>query len=686
MNPSPARRLAWSLWALAIALGVVASVFLVLGWRTPLPAGTFGFRGFTLIFVVVFPTVGAVVASRRPGNPIGWMFLAVGVLSAVQELAQDYAVYAVLTEPGALPGGTVAAWVPAWIWVPATSLVAVFLFPIFPTGALPSRRWRVVPVIGAVGVIVASAGLALTRGPLENFSVLENPFGVLDVSGTPALVYLLGLPLYTAAALAGASSLVVRYRRAGGDERQQLKWLASSGLLVAVTLSLSFLTVGVGAQRGPQESPTSDALETLVILSFATVPVAVGIAILKHRLWDIDVVISKAVAVGLLAAFITLVYVGIVVGVGAAIGSRGNVLLSGVAAAVVAVAFQPVRRRAQRLANRLVYGERATPYEVLAEFSARLAGSYSLDDVLPRMARVLAEGTGAARVTIWLRTADAHRPAVTWPAGADPAPLDPAFEVRHQGELLGAISVAMPPNEPLTPTQEDLIRDVAAQAGLVLRNVRLIEDLRASRQRLVAAQDEERRRIERNIHDGAQQQLVALAVKARLADSLVGGDDERAHEILAELREEMGRALDDLRDLARGIYPPLLADEGLASALQAQARKAPVAVTVDADAVGRYPPEVEAAVYFCVLEALQNAAKYAPGSRVIVRLWPEDRELRFAVEDDGPGFDPNSTPLGAGLRNMADRLDALGGSLEIRSATGSGTVVEGRIPVRGDGG
>ena len=189
-----------------------------------------------------------------------------------------------------------------------------------------------------------------------------------------------------------------------------------------------------------------------------------------------------------------------------------------------------------------------------------------------------------------------------------------AIEVRHQDEVLGALSVRMPANDPMDPAKERLIRDLAAQAGLVLRNAALIDDLKASRVRLVAAQNEERRRIERNIHDGAQQQLVALAVKLRLADTLVGWDEARAHAMLAELQTETNQALEDLRDLARGIYPPLLADKGLGAALESQARKASVPVTVDVDGIGRYPQEAEAAVYFSCLEALQNVAKYADAS------------------------------------------------------------------------
>jgi signal transduction histidine kinase len=255
-----------------------------------------------------------------------------------------------------------------------------------------------------------------------------------------------------------------------------------------------------------------------------------------------------------------------------------------------------------------------------------------------------------------------------------------AADIRHDGELLGALTLTKPPNEPLTPAEEKLVSDLAAQAGLILLNFRLIEDLRASRQRLVAAQDEERRRLERNLHDGAQQQLVALAVQLRLARSLASRDPEKADSVLDGLEEAIGSALEELRDLARGIYPPLLADQGLVAALTAHVRRVSVPVAVQADAIGRFPQEVEAAVYFCVLEGLQNVSKYAAASHATVRVQQDEEGLSFAVMDDGRGFDATRTPHGMGLQNMEDRLAALGGALHVRSRPGEGTTIEGWIP------
>ena len=337
---------------------------------------------------------------------------------------------------------------------------------------------------------------------------------------------------------------------------------------------------------------------------------------------------------------------------------------------------------------------------MLAEFSERVRETYADDDVLQDMARVVGEGIGAEHTEVWVRIESQLRIGAFWPTGASrewgalpadgtmpPIPgADAAFPIEHNGELLGAISVAAPPNDPLDQARTRLVGDLAAQAGLVLRNFRLgaelrarLEDLQAAQKRLVAAQDQERRRIERNIHDGAQQQLVALTVKAGLTRRLLERDPARATEMLTQIEEETRRALDDLRSLARGIYPPLLADQGLLAALEAHGRRAPLPVRVDGDGVMRYPSEVETAVYFSCLEALQNVAKYAEASGADVRLAWSDGFLTFEITDDGRGFDHGKTTLGTGLQGISDRLAAVGGTVDVRSAPGAGTTVAGSI-------
>jgi signal transduction histidine kinase len=260
--------------------------------------------------------------------------------------------------------------------------------------------------------------------------------------------------------------------------------------------------------------------------------------------------------------------------------------------------------------------------------------------------------------------------------------------VDHQGELLGALSVVKRRGESLTPLEMKLIDDLAHQAGLVLKNVGLtdelmqrLEELRTSRQRLVHAQDEERRRLERNLHDGAQQHLVAFKVKLGLAQTLAQRDPEKARDTVRQLKADADEALETLRDLARGIYPPLLADKGLKAALESQARKATVPVVVDADGVARYPQDIEAAIYFCCLEAMQNTQKYGRAALITISIRSSEGALSFDVTDDGCGFDMDSTSRGAGLNNMEDRLDALGGSLTVSSQPGRGTRLAGALPI-----
>jgi signal transduction histidine kinase len=311
------------------------------------------------------------------------------------------------------------------------------------------------------------------------------------------------------------------------------------------------------------------------------------------------------------------------------------------------------------------------------------------------MAQIVAAGTGAKTVVVWLRVGDELHPEAASDGNPREGPLpvggqvlpplpdsDISVPVVHQGELLGAITITMPKDEPLRPAGQQLVTDVASQAGLALANAGLIEDLRASRQRLVTAQDEARRRLERNIHDGAQQDLVALAIKLQLAETTLAADPAQNGPVFGDLRADAAGALETLRDLARGIYPPLLADLGLAAALNAQAGKSPLPVAVDADRIGRFGQDTEAAVYFCCLEALQNTAKYAHATQARICLHAHNKTLRFTVSDDGTGYDAHHTPMGSGQRNMADRLAALGGQLEIRSAPSQGTTITGLLPIR----
>ena len=642
---------------------------------------------------VAFGPIGALIVRRR-GNAVGWALLGVGGGLAISMVTLQYGIAAAT--------GTIAF--PAWQWVTLVSFwtwlltagAAALLLLLFPTGTVPGPRWRVVlwaVVIGTVGSALFGIVNPVAMNASESAAVsFQNPAGIERFGGAiSALVAIFGV-LAIVGGLLCIASLVVRYRRASQDDRERIKWLA----YVAVA-GIVFLLVGelVSSAAGCADSCGNIVFAIFFAGISIGIPAAVGAAILRHGLYDIDVVIRKTIIVAAIAVVFVLIYALVVGGIGALVQSSSNTALSFVAAAIVAVLFQPLLARARRFADRVVYGKRATPYEVLAEFSGVMAGMRSSEVVLDEMARVVGEGAGATTAEVWLRLERELHLAAVWPeplprpapvlplTGRElpPIPAEVVVPVVQQDELLGALTLSMPPSEPATDATRTLLADLGSQAGLVLRNVRLIEELRASRKRLVTAQDEERRRLERNIHDGAQQQLVALSLRLRLAAGTVDSDPAATKRALADLSTATQEALDDLRDLARGIYPPLLADRGLAAALESQAKKSPIDVRVSSDGTGRYVQEIEAAVYFCSLEAMQNVAKYANARSAEVSLSQEDGVLSFAVTDDGAGFDPNETGYGTGLQGMADRLSALGGSLEVTSAPGHGTTVTGHLPV-----
>ena len=413
---------------------------------------------------------------------------------------------------------------------------------------------------------------------------------------------------------------------------------------------------------------------------------------------------------------------------------RAVLAVSTVAAAVAALLYQPARRRLEESAERLLPVERPPSGDVLTAFGSRLSRAVPLDALLLELAEALRHGFQLEAAEVWTgsggaleRTTSAPdrgwaslslnaaeesviaRAGVSGPAWLDVwlPPLSEGREDRplrvapmaQAGELLGLLVVERAPgHEPFGERDERILAELAQQVGLALRNVRLdsqlqasldeirrqTEQLRASRARVVSVGDAERRRIERDLHDGAQQQLVALSVNLRLAQELAGSDPAEATILLEQLGTDVEAALEELRELAHGIYPPFLAERGLAEALSVVAARAPLRTRLEATGIGRYPPEVEATVYFCCLEALQNAGKHAgEAASATIRVREGEGGLLFEVADDGAGFDPAAEMHGAGLANMTDRLGAIGGSLRIESSPGEGARIAGAIPVGG---
>jgi signal transduction histidine kinase len=679
-------RLAWGGVGLAYLL-IAGAIGLAISngpaFRDPQLVGSFA-------QAVIPPTaiafVGGLIASRLPGNRIGWILLAAAVVNGLSALVSQYLVHTLLVVPGSLPG---VEWV-AWVGSLLNSLVypgaVVLIMLYFPDGRLSSPRWRwliwavlaMTVLNNVVGIIdplpIQSPGVPPVHNPtgLAMFKGLESgPIGWLSFLGIIPLVLL------------GVAALVLRLRRARGETKQQIRWVVYAlgvAIILNVLLTLSTLVLPASAQGRVIGNLVSNLL---IIGGFGVaLPAAIGVAILRYRLYDIDIVINRTVVFGALAAFITAVYVGIVVGIGSLVGSQAqpNLALSIVATAVVAVAFQPVRERVQRLANRLVYGKRATPYEVMADFSERMSETLAPDEVLPRMAEAAARGVAAEAARVAVQFPDGSQRSVWWPREHPEATLQHRVAVNYHDQPVGEIAVAKSAGAATTAAESKLLQDLAAQAGLVLHNLRLTAELqtrlaelsaqadaiRASRQRLVTAATAERQRLEETIRQGAEQELAALAEKLAAVGPVLDADPQQACAALESLTGDIQSTLDALRSLAHGIYPPLLRDQGLVSALRAQTARSSVPVEMVLDSVGRYPAEIEAAVYFACLESLRHAAGT---SRVTVTSG--NGALHFAVT--APGFGPDA------IQAIEDRVEAVGGTLEqwVDGITGS-------IPVRAE--
>jgi signal transduction histidine kinase len=656
MSSQAVRRLGVASFAVTMALLVGGEVLNALA---PRPTLSEFLRFYPVAFA--FAIVGALLVARRPDNRVAWLVSAIGVLYAIYDASHSYGKFD--------PSATWAVALDSWGWFPSEMLTLGVLPLVFPTGKLRSARWRPALWLAAAGIAAAAVVGFSGWSPSGPGASAARLLGGLFAFAQLAFLVCLILAL---------SSVVVRYRPAGSEERQQLKWFIDAVLLVILFLLGAQVVGRVIFHISPFDVPVVDAL---IHLSFVAIPVAIGVAILKYRLYDIDLVINKTILFAAMAAFITAVYVAVVVGLGALVGAAGkpNLALSILATALVAIAFEPVRERVQRVANRLVYGRRATPYEVMADFGERMAHAVSIADVLPRMAEAAGHGVGAVRTRVRSLLNDGSQRVVDWPAPAADANDARIFPISHGGQMVGDIAVSKPTGEPLTPAELTLLSDLAGQAGLALHNARLAielqarldqistqaEELRASRQRIVSAQDEERRRLEGTIREGTERELAAMEQQLTLAEQTIDRDHEATTRLLESLIVTANRTLEELRDLARGLYPPLLRDQGLVPALRAQARRLDERIRVEGEGIGRFPAEVEAAVYFCCVEALRTGPTSAT-----IRLAAHDGELEFSI-------DMPMHHLDGRFQDMEDRIAALGGSLR-----NSPNQLTGRIPVR----
>ena len=656
----------------------------------------------TIVLPLTMAVAGAFVIVRVPRNPIGWLLLSVALIVGVEALASAVVFRSLVTHEYPHVVGVWAEWLLNWLGALIfPSGLAAVAFLLLPTGRLPSPKWRPLLALAVVITTATVVGDVVAPGNMQNSSGVPPAANPTALHGWPILsssefvtwMWNIGLVFV----LVAASAPFLRARRADLEERSQLKVIAIP--IVVTSIIYAAVALGPGGVGTPGDG---GAGFVIVILGYGLAfPFAIFVAVIKYRLYDVDVAINRAVTYALIAGTIVGLYVIVAVGVGSVLDSRSNIWLSLLATTVIAVLFPSIRTWAQRLANHAVYGSRATPYEELSKLSEKAAEAFPVENALVEMARIVAFAVPGRGACVWLRTELELTPAATWPEeGPRPGPvaLDEVGSAMatggelvpvHRGsELVGALSVVTTSTRPLAPIERRLLAQLASRAGLILENAglnnnlrRTLEEVRASRQRLVRAEDQARRRIERDLHDGAQQHLLALAVLLGRAEAVANDSVVSSIETVRGLRQELERAIDSLRELAHGVYPPLLADRGLLAALSAHARRSVIPITVTGDGVARYERNVESAIYFCVLEAVQNSVKHSGANHVEVSLHGAGVSLTFTVTDNGVGFDSReSCAKGLGLVGMNDRVVAEGGTLIVESSPGHGTRVTGHFP------
>jgi two-component system NarL family sensor kinase len=663
---------AWGLAAATFASQVV--VVWIIAWHAaelpdhvvahlPIAAGSG-------LLVTMFPVLGAVILRRQPRHPVGWVMTGVAASAILDAAARAYAIDGLYLRPDGLPGTDWAAWFADWNWLPAVMTLLFFAPLLFPDGHLPTPRWRPVARAGAAWIVLMAIGYALAPGELVDFPEVEKAVQV--PAALPFAALMLLAPVALAVALA---AVVVRRVHAVGDEREQLRWLIAALGVVVVgwTCSIVIGTVGAGSWG------VAGALLTLGPI--ALLPVAITVAIVKYRLYDIDLIINRTLVYGGLTVTVLGVYGLLVLAVSAltpaSLEWRGSVLV----VAAVAIAAYPLREWLQRLVNQRMYGDRDDPARAMSRLNRRLADSSSPDALLPAVAETIGQALRLPYVAVQLAGAPDHAAATYGRPRGEPH----RFELVHQGEEVGTLLVGRrSPTEAFAPADLRVLDDVARQVAGAAHAVRLATELQRSRERLVLAREEERRRLRRDLHDGVGSALAGLALRAGTVRGASSGLPEDVQRQMADLEDGIRAAVVDIRRIVDDLRPPALDELGLDRALLERADVlfagcAEVTVAVDdAD----LPAAVEVAAYRIATEAMTNAARHSGAGRVVLEVTVDGSRsaLRVVVRDDGCGLPPALVP-GVGLRSMRERAQELGGSWGVAPGDGGGTVVHAELPL-----
>jgi signal transduction histidine kinase len=677
---------AWFLGLLPLALALATLLLLTLDLSRLGEGGPdYALRSIVSVVIrVAIAALGAFVISRRSENAVGWLIWAYGGLGLLEHFTHEYAIHTLGGDPGSLPAGEVAAWLQSWLWI-AEFAATAFIFFVFPDGKFFGQRWRHVANATLLGSALLLVGFSLSPGQLQNgpYSIapIANPYGVEAAADLLWFAELAGFGMVTAGIVAAVVSLLLRFRSARGEQRQQLKWFAFAAALMGLFMVENFTLHALGS------SLVGTPVHVVPnLLAYAAIPIAAGIAILRYRLYAIDVIINRTLVYGTLTTVVVGLYILVVGALSTQLQVSGNLLVSLIATGLVAVLFQPLRERLQRSVNRLLYGDRDEPYMVLTRLGRRLEETLATAAVLPMIVESVARALKLPYTAIALERAAGEELAAVY--GDSPAQIL-RLPLIYQAETIGHLLLShRAPDEPFTSADRRLLDDLARQVGVAVHATRLTADLQRSRERLVTAREEERRRLRRDLHDGLGPTLAAQTLKVGAARALYQCDAIAADALLAELEIDMQTALTDIRRLVYNLRPPALDELGLIGAIREDATRYGTqaadshVLAIGIEAPDSLPPmaaAVEVAAYRIVQEALTNVVRHAHAHTGWIRVNMDDA-LRLEITDDGLGL-PALRHIGVGLLSMRERAEELGGTCIVERHPAGGTRVLARLPL-----
>lgn len=684
MSEKSARRLSWSIAVIAVVVVLSGLAISILALIVSGQGVTFSHQFFTPLLTLTYGVVGALVASRHPHNLIGWIFCAIGFLSALNMLSAGYALYGELVN-SALPGAALARWLSIWIWIPNALLPITFTLLLFPDGKVLSAHWRPVAWAAGLGTVAYTFSMAFYPGSLEGLAIpASNPYGIAGSEGIMNALMTIAAPFLLVGIFGSIASIVVRFRHAAGIERAQLKGLAVAGVMVIGGNILG----GVPWLIWPNNPMTQELSIIASDISLVSIVIATGVAILRYRLWDIHILVNRALVYGSLTAFVVTLYVLIVGVLGNLLQAGGSLPVSLVGTGIIAISFQPLRDRLQRSVNRLMYGERDDPYAVLGRLSERLEVVAASQSVLPAIVETVAEALKLPYAAIALKegeqftiAADVVHSSIYVRSNTNTE----IFPLVYQLETIGQLILApRSPGESFSNADRRLLETIARQAGVAAYNVRLTQDLQRSRERLVTTREEERRRLRRDLHDGLGPVLAAMSFKLDAIHNLANRDADTVQRMAAELKVQMQEALADIRRIAYDLRPPALDELGLVGALKAHitAHNQLQRLQITLEAPENPPPlpaAVEVAAYRIALEAMNNVSRHAGAHHCYVRLSLPD-DLCLEILDDGRGI-PGAVRAGVGLISMRERAEELGGRCTAEALPQGGTGITAHLPL-----